>query len=62
MCSVMNTIYSAACYIAEGRMNMQLPLGQIFKLGNHFFAHALDYFVLDGWVTEHVRPFSHAAT
>ncbi|CAE6920212.1 unnamed protein product [Symbiodinium natans] len=28
---------------------------EIFKLGNHFFAHALDYFLLDGWVTEHVR-------
>lgn len=28
---------------------------EIFKLSNHFFIMALEYFLLDGWVTEHVR-------
>lgn len=27
----------------------------IFRLGNHYFAKALQYFQMDGWVTEHVR-------
>lgn len=35
---------------------------EIFKLGNHFFAHALDYFLLDGWVTEHVRILQELST
>ncbi|CAE7911230.1 unnamed protein product [Symbiodinium necroappetens] len=35
---------------------------KIFKLGNHFFAHALDYFLLDGWVTEHVRILQELST
>lgn len=28
---------------------------EIFKMANHFFVMALEYFLLDGWVTEHVR-------
>ena len=28
---------------------------EIFKLANHCFSRALEYFLLDGWVTEHVR-------
>jgi len=28
---------------------------EIFKLGNHYFGQALGYFVLDGFVTDHVK-------
>eukprot|EP00931_Biecheleriopsis_adriatica_P104369 TRINITY_DN79050_c0_g1_i1.p1 TRINITY_DN79050_c0_g1~~TRINITY_DN79050_c0_g1_i1.p1 ORF type:complete len:702 (+),score=166.97 TRINITY_DN79050_c0_g1_i1:48-2153(+) len=35
---------------------------EIFKLGNHFMAHALNTYVLDGWVTEHVKILQELAT
>eukprot|EP00927_Polykrikos_kofoidii_P023284 TRINITY_DN21501_c0_g1_i1.p1 TRINITY_DN21501_c0_g1~~TRINITY_DN21501_c0_g1_i1.p1 ORF type:complete len:774 (-),score=146.88 TRINITY_DN21501_c0_g1_i1:43-2319(-) len=31
------------------------PVREIFKLANHYFGKALSKFLLDGWVTEHVR-------
>jgi len=35
---------------------------EIFKLASYFFTHALDTYVLDGWVTEHVRILQELAT
>eukprot|EP00929_Paragymnodinium_shiwhaense_P087163 TRINITY_DN47445_c0_g1_i1.p1 TRINITY_DN47445_c0_g1~~TRINITY_DN47445_c0_g1_i1.p1 ORF type:complete len:739 (-),score=205.21 TRINITY_DN47445_c0_g1_i1:2-2218(-) len=31
------------------------PVREIFKIANHYFLKALQYFLLDGWVTEHVK-------
>eukprot|EP00928_Gymnodinium_smaydae_P026206 TRINITY_DN20643_c0_g1_i1.p1 TRINITY_DN20643_c0_g1~~TRINITY_DN20643_c0_g1_i1.p1 ORF type:complete len:740 (+),score=199.57 TRINITY_DN20643_c0_g1_i1:108-2327(+) len=31
------------------------PVREIFKLANHCMSNALSHFLLDGWVTEHVR-------
>ncbi|CAE7228269.1 KIFBP [Symbiodinium sp. CCMP2592] len=46
----------------EAQDNIMAEEHEIFKLGNHFFAHALDYFLLDGWVTEHVRILQELST
>eukprot|EP00930_Biecheleria_cincta_P004222 TRINITY_DN105120_c0_g1_i1.p1 TRINITY_DN105120_c0_g1~~TRINITY_DN105120_c0_g1_i1.p1 ORF type:complete len:712 (+),score=147.81 TRINITY_DN105120_c0_g1_i1:31-2136(+) len=35
---------------------------EVFKLGNHFYGSSLETYVLDGWVTEHVRILQELST
>lgn len=44
------TVVLPSCAAAEF-----VPVREIFKLGNQYFQRALSHFLLDGWVTEHVR-------